>query len=168
MKGIKSALVLALFLPVIFVFSQNSSLPAIDIYTLDGATIKANAISNEGKLMIIVFWKTYNKDGSNQVMMLNDVYQKKLLEKDVKFIAICTDCIGRTDHIKPIVSGQDIEMEVFVDKNGDLRRAMNIPQTPFTMLLDKQMNVHCKYAGYCANGDEMICKKIEECIAEIE
>ena len=168
MNGIRSVLILTFFLPVIFVNSQSSSLPAIDIYTLDGAMIKASEISNDGNVMIVVFWKTYDKDGSNQVIMLNEVHQERLLAKDVKFVAICVDCIGRTDHVKPIVYGQDIEMEVYIDKNGDLSRAMSITRTPYTVMFDKQMNVHCKYAGYCANGDEMLCRKIEACMAEIE
>jgi len=168
MNGIKSALVLAFFLPVVFVNSQSSSLPAIDIYSLDGERIKASNISNEGKVMIIVFWKTYNKDGSNQVLMLNEVQQEWIHAEKVKFVAICCDCIGTASHVKPIVYGQDIDMKVYVDKNGDLTRAMNIPQTPYTMMLDKEMNVHCKYFGYCANGDEMVCRKLEECMAALE
>ncbi len=51
-------------------------------------------------------------------------------EKGVKFVAICVDCTGRIDHVKPIVYGQNIEMEVYVDRNGDLKRAMNVSYTP--------------------------------------
>ena len=94
MNGIKSALVLAFFLPVIFVSSQNSSLPAVDIYSLDGERIKASEISNEGKVMVIVFWKTFSKDGRNQVLMLSEVQQEWIHADKVKFIAICCDCIG--------------------------------------------------------------------------
>ena len=167
MIDIKNVLVLAFLVSVMFAHSQNSSLPAMDIYTLDGAMIKASDISNEGKIMVIVFWRTYNKDGRNQMQMLNEVYQEKYKEKDVKFIAICTDCIGKIGHIRPIVYGQDIEMDVYIDKNGELSRSLAISSTPYTVLFDRQMNVHCKYYGYCANGDEMVCKKIDECMAEI-
>ncbi len=168
MNGIKSALVMAFFLPVVFSHAQHTALPAIDISTLDGAMLKASEITNDGKVMIVVFWKTYHKDGKQQVLMLNEVHREKLLEEDVRFVAICTDCIGRTDHVKPIVHGQDIEMDVYIDINGDLARAMSITQTPFTIMFDKRSNIHCQYAGFCANGDEMVCRKIEECLAEMK
>ena len=167
MKTIKSTRVVTFVALGMLVLSQNSSLPEVDLFTLDGTMIKASEISNEGKPMLMVFWKTSDKDGCKQLMMLNDVYNERLREKGIKLVAICVDCKGRIDHVKPIVFGQDIEMEVFVDKNGDLRRAMHVSYIPFTMLFDQQMKIYCKFPGYCASGDDLICNKIEECLAKI-
>ena len=167
MKTIKSILILTFVALGIVVLSQNSFLPEVDIYTLDGTMVRASEISNDGKPMIMVFWKTFDKDGCNQFMMLNDVYEEHLKEKGVKLIAICVDCKGRIDHVKPFIYGQDIEVEVFIDRNGDLKRAMNVSYTPYTLFFDQQMNVYCQYPGFCAGGEEIICDKIEQCLEKI-
>ena len=80
--------------------------------------------------------------------MLNEVYEEYLKDDNVKVVGICLDGIGRIDHVKPFVYGNDLDIEVYVDKNGDFKRAMHVTDTPFTILLNKEMNSRCRIQTY--------------------
>ena len=98
--------------------------------------------------MILVFWKTDCLDVNDQVQMLNDMYTEQLKVKGVKIVAMYVDCNGRTDHIKPLVFGLDLELEFYIDRNGSLKRAMNVCNIPFTVIYDEQMKSYCHLSGY--------------------
>ena len=168
MKSTKLFLAIVAFLFGIMLYSQNPVLPEVDIYTLDGIRFKTSDISNNGKPMVMVFWKTYERESCSQLMMLNEVYEKCLKEKEIKVVGICVDCTGRMDHVKPFVFGYDLGIEVYVDKNGDFKRAMHVPDTPFTLLFDQEMKVYCQYIGYCPGFEESVLNKIENHLAKID
>lgn len=145
--------------------SQKQTLPDVNLYTLDGIQVNASEISNNDKPMVMVFWKTNEKNCCNQLNMINDVYQDFFEPKEVKVVAICIDCKGSIQHIKPFVFGHNLDFEVYIDKNGDFRRSMNVSQVPFTILYDDKMEVYCQYVGYCNGSEDFLCKKIENCLA---
>ena len=80
-------------------------------------------------------------------------------------MAICIDCQGKIQHIKPIVYGYDFDFDVYIDRNGDFKRSMSVTGAPYTILFDNKMNPVCRHTGFC-NGDELlICEKIDQCLA---
>lgn len=149
---------------VISLNAQISKLPSVELFTLDGTEIDASTISNNNMPMILVFFKTYDNKCCENLFSICEAHEELLAEKGVKMIAVCIDCVGKTDHVKPFVYGHGLDIEVYVDKNGDLKRMMGIPDAPYTILYDQKMEVYCKYDGYCAGNQEMVCKKMNECL----
>lgn len=145
-------------------YGQPNSLPYAELYTLDGQKTNTQEISNDQKPLILVVWKTYDKDCCENLFQICDIWKEKLEKKGVKMIAVCTDCIGKTDHIKPFIFGHDIDAEIYIDRNGDFKRIMGISDGPFTILYDKDMKVYCKYSGYCNGVDEALCEKVNACL----
>lgn len=150
------------------IYSQNNVLPSIELDALDGSKITADEITNEGKPLVMIFWKSNERESCEQLLTLNEIYQDFIQYQDVKVIAICIDCVGITQHIKPFVYGHNLDIEVYIDKNGDFKRSMNILYSPSTILFDHQMNINCQFAGYCANVEDLLCPKIEQCLANID
>ena len=144
--------------------AQISKLPAVDLFTLDGIRINTASISNDNMPMILVFFKTYDNKCCENLFSICEAHEEMLAEKGVKMIAICIDCVGKIEHVKPFVYGHGLDIEVYVDKNGDLKRKMGIPDAPYTILYDQKMEVYCKYNGYCAGSQEMVCEKMNECL----
>jgi len=149
-------------------FAQHTRLPETELTSLDGTIITASEISNDGKPLVMIFWKSNERESCDQLLMINDAYQDIIQYQGVKVIAICIDCVGKTQHIKPFVYGHDLEVEVYIDKNGDFKRSMNIIHAPSTILFDQQMNINCQFAGYCSNVEDLLCAKIEQCLANID
>lgn len=148
--------------------AQQTTFPDVDLLTIDGFPISASTITNDSLPMVLMFWKTYDQESKNHLLLLNETYENILKDMGIKFIAICVDCIGKTDHIKPFVDGNDIDVEVYIDKNGDFERSMCVSYSPFTILYDQNMDVVCQYAGYCVGSEDMLCEKVKNCLAGLQ
>ena len=144
--------------------AQIRELPSVDLFTLEGNRIDASTITNNNMPMILVFFKTYDNKCCENLFSICEAHEEILAEKGVKMIAICIDCVGKIEHVKPFVYGHGLDIEVYVDKNGDLKRTMGIPDAPYTILYDQKMEVYCKYNGYCTGSQEMVCEKMNECL----
>lgn len=148
--------------------AQESQLPSVDIYTLEGERINANSIHNDGMPMLLVFFRTFERSSSENLFSIYEAYDEFLITKGVKMIAVCVDHIGKIEHIKPFVSGHGIDIQVYIDKNGDFKNAMGIPDAPFTILFDQDMNEYCRQLGYCVNNQDIVCQKVNECLKKID
>ncbi len=156
MKTIKFILILILFSFIHMAISQNQTLPDVELYTLDGVPVSATEITNNDKPMVMVFWKSNVKECCSQLSMINEIYVDEFKDKGVKVVAICVDCVGAIQHIKPFVYGNNLDIEVLIDKNGDFKRSMCVSSVPYTILFDQKMKAYCKYVGYCHNGEDFL------------
>jgi peroxiredoxin len=168
MKTKKTPLIMLLFAFTNLIFAQMSTLPSIELHSLDETKVTASEISNDGKPLVLIFWKTNERESCEQLIMINEAYKDFMEYQGVKVIAVCIDCVGKTQHIKPFVYGHNLDIEVYIDKNGDFKRSMNILYSPSTILFDHQMNINCQLAGYCSNVEDLLCTKIEQCLANID
>ena len=168
MKTRRIQIVILFFAFTNLIIAQSSNLPTNELYSIDGTKVTADEISNDGKPLVMIFWKTNERESCEQLLMINDAYQDFMQYQGVKVIAICIDCVGKTQHIKPFIYGHDIDIEVYIDKNGDFKRSMNILHSPSTVLFDHQMNINCQFAGYCANVEDLLYTRIEQCLANID
>lgn len=169
MKLMKLSILLVFILfSGISIMSQTNNLPSVDIFTLDGIRVNANSISNNNLPMVMVFFKTYDKGCCKYLADLNDASEETLKNNKIKIVAICVDCNGHMENVKPFIAGRDLDMEVYVDKNGDLKRLLGIPSVPFTMLYDHEMKLVCKYNGYCSGNQDVLCEKVKKCLNKIK
>jgi len=142
--------------------------PSVDIYSLDGSRVDASTLSNNGMPLILVFFKTNENSCLENLYEIAETYHDQLEKKGVKMIAICIDCIGKKEHVKPFVYGHGLSIDVYVDLNGDFKRAMGVADAPFTVLYDQYMREICAYGGYCNGSGELVCEKIEACLNKME
>ena len=141
--------------------AQQTTIPSVDLYTLDGEKINSINILDSGKPTVLILWKTYEKDCCNQICSILEAREKMLGKENVNIVCVCVDGLGNSSHIKPFVYGNDWEVDVYIDKNGDLKRAMSVVKTPLTILYDAEKSVICKYMGYCCGAGEMLCEKLK-------
>ena len=132
--------------------------------TLDGATVHINEIFTSTKGTILIFWETNNPKCCNNLDNLQDVWVEEVKSLGVNLVAICVNCQGIVTKVKPYVSGKGWDFETYIDINGDLKRALGITSTPYTILLDGNQNIKCRYPGYCSGDETQICNKIIHCL----
>ena len=165
MKTIKLKLTIALLIGSTILAAQNNRIPKVYLYTLDCESVSSQDVLNGKDAAIVIFWKTNDKDSQEQISDMIDAHREILLNKNVRLIGICIDCSGSIAHIKPFVAGHDWEMEMYIDKNAELKRKLGVNDTPATIVFNKGNEIVCQYNGYCSGTDVLICKKLSECLA---
>lgn len=133
--------------------AQNRTLPSVDVKTLDGGSINITAIENDGNPIVISFWATWCKPCKKELNTIAEVYEDWQDETGVKLIALSIDNARSMAKVAPYVNASDWDYEVYLDPNGDLKRAMGVSTVPHTFLLNSKKEIVWQHKGY-VNGDE--------------
>jgi hypothetical protein len=67
----------------------------------------------------MVFWKT--TDQSEKLKSIYQIYSDSLVHKKIKIVAINLDEAISTNLIQPYVKSNDLQMDVYIDVNGDFK-----------------------------------------------
>jgi len=134
-------------------YSQNKLLPSVDVKTINGKSININSIENNEMPIVINFWATWCKPCKKELNNIAEVYDEWQDETGVKIIAISIDDTRSMSKVAPYVNSVSWEYEVYLDPNGDLKRAMGVSTVPHTFLLNSKKEIVWQHRGY-VDGDE--------------
>ena len=151
-KIIISALALALLISF-STYSQSRTLPSIKVGTLDGNSINIQEIENEGNPIVINFWATWCKPCKKELNNISEIYEEWQDETNVKLVAISIDDSRSMSKVGPYINASDWEYDIFLDPNGELKRAMGVSTVPHTFLLNGKKEIVWQHRGY-VDGDE--------------
>ena len=153
----KSILILISIVCTSICFSQKGfekkNLPSVNVTTLDGKQINIDKIDNNGNPIVINFWATWCKPCKKELNNIAEIYEDWQEETGVKIVAISIDDSRSMSKVKPYVNSSDWNYEVYLDPNGDLKRAMGVSTVPHTFLLNEKKEIVWQHRGY-VDGDE--------------
>ena len=141
--------------------AQNKTLPSVDVKTLEGENINIQEIENSGKPIVINFWATWCKPCKKELNTIAEVYEEWQEETGVKLIAISIDDARSMVRVAPYVNASDWEYEVYLDPNGDLKRAMGVSRVPHTFLLNGKNEIIWEHKGYVDGDEEELLEQIK-------
>jgi len=150
----KKQLIYFLFLVAnVICLAQTTTLPSVDIKSLEGKIVNTNTFENDGKPMVISFWATWCKPCAKELNAISEVYDDWQEETGVKVIAISIDDTRNAAKVAPYAYGKDWPFEIYVDANSDLKRALNVNAIPHTFLLNADKEIVWQHTSYL-DGDE--------------
>ncbi|NRA93770.1 MAG: TlpA family protein disulfide reductase [Psychroserpens sp.] len=152
-------LLLAL-LSSIYVMSQDV-LPKLQLENLEGDKVLLEEISKDDQLVIVSLWATWCVPCKNELDAINEVYDDWVDETNVKLYAVSVDDARTVKRVKPLVSGKDWSYEVLLDTNSDLKRQLNAPTIPVTLLV-KNNEILFRHSGYTPGSEDELYEKILE------
>lgn len=144
--------------------AQKNAIPQVDLLSLEGKTVNSLDVFDGTNPAIVVFWKISDQYSQDHLDEMIIAHNEILADKNVRLIGICIDGNGSTAQIRPFVSGNGWEIEMYIDRNGELKRLMNILDTPATMVFNTGNEVICQFNGYCTGTENMICAKLNDCL----
>ncbi len=160
MSFIRSIALGALLIPVL-AFTQ-SRIPSATVTTLDGKKVDSRTFSNDGKPIIINFWATWCAPCKKELSAIAEDYADWQAKTGVKLIAISIDDARSSARVKPYVSGQDWDYEVYLDPNGDLKRALNVNNVPHTFLVNGNGEIVWQHNNYEPGDENELYRKVLE------
>jgi len=145
-------------------FSQERSLPNIEVKTLKGNSFNIQDLDNEGNPMVISFWATWCKPCKKELNAIAEVYDDWQDATGVKLIAISIDDTRSMSKVAPYVNSSDWEYDVYLDSNSDLKRAMGVSTVPHTFLINGEGKIVWHHKGYIDGDEEELYEQIEHLV----
>ena len=142
--------------------SQNRTLPSVEVKTLDGSNFNIKNLKNNGKPIVISFWATWCTPCKKELNNIAEVYEAWQDETGVKLIAVSIDDTRSMTKVAPYVNSSDWDYEVYLDPNGDLKRAMGVSTIPHTFLLNGKNEIVWQHRGYVEGDEDELLEQIEK------
>ena len=157
----KKIICLSILLCISIYSNAQDYLPNLKLPTLDGNDVLIQDISKDDQLVIISLWATWCVPCKNELDAINEVYDDWTSETNVKLYAISVDDSRTVKRVKPLVNGKGWEFEVLLDTNSDLKRQLNAPTIPVTLLV-KNNKILFRHSGYNPGSEDELFEKIKE------
>ncbi len=153
---------LCLFISLGLQAQDGKILPSVIVKDLTGKQVSSSTFTNEGKPVVISFWATWCKPCILELSTIHDEYKDWVAETGVKVIAVSIDDVRNSQKVQPFVNGKGWEYDVFLDENGDLKRAMGVNNVPHTFLLNGKGEIVYQHNSYSPGDEEELLEKIKE------
>lgn len=143
-------------------YSQTNELPSVDIQTIYGESFNTSGIDNDGNPVILSFWATWCKPCLTELNTINEVYYDWQDETGVKLVAVSIDNSRSSSKVLPMVNGKGWDYEVYLDPNGDFKRAMGVNMIPHTFLLNGDKEVVWQHTSFSEGGELELIERVRK------
>lgn len=144
----------------VFVFSQNA-LPDVKVKDLKGNDLPFSSLFEKmGDTPVIVsFWATWCGPCIKELEAIDENMEEWLKTTTFKVFAVSIDDSRTSGRVKSFIKGRGWTFPVFQDINNDLKRALNIPNVPHTLIVRNQKIVY-QHDGYLPGNEEELIEKV--------
>lgn len=139
---------------------KGQKIPSIKVKTLDGKVFDTDSIVNDGKPIVISFWATWCKPCVNELNTIAENYKEWQDATGLKLVAISIDDARSSGSVKPFVAGKNWAYDVYLDPNGDFKRAMNVNTVPHTFLINSNREIIGQHTSFAPGDEEKLFEEI--------
>lgn len=154
------ALVFVLFTTIGF---AQSKLPNVTLKSLDGKSVNLASYNNKSKPVIISFWATWCGPCIKELKAINEVYDKWQKELGVELVAVSIDDARTKNRVRSLVNGSGWKYTILMDDNHELKRAMNVANVPYTVIIHNGKIVY-SHSNYTPGIENDIYNKVKSLV----
>lgn len=145
--------------------AQQKDLPSIQLKDLDGKMVNIADYNNVDKPVIISFWATWCGPCLKELGAIKEVYSDWQKETGVELVAVSIDDAKSVKRVRPLVNGKGWDYKVLLDDNHELKRAMNVANVPFTVIVHKGKIVY-KHTSYTPGVERELFNKVKALVGK--
>lgn len=144
--------------------NSKQTLPDITLKDVDGNNVNIQTYGANGKITIVSFWATWCKPCLKELKNIDALLEDWTAKYNVELVAVSIDNARNTIKVKPTVTGNSWEFPVLLDPNGELQRALNATNPPYTLLVDQKGNIVYTHTGYLEGDEYDLEKEIQKLV----
>jgi len=138
----------------------QSKLPNVNLKDINGKTINIAKYNNSDKPVVVSFWATWCGPCIKELKAINEVYAKWQKELGVELVAVSIDDSRTKSRVKPQVNGAGWKYTILLDENHELKRAMNVVNVPYTVVIHKG-EIKFKHSNYTPGIENKIYEELK-------
>jgi cytochrome c biogenesis protein CcmG/thiol:disulfide interchange protein DsbE len=139
----------------------QSELPSVKIKALSGKDIAFDTLLARGDTATVVsFWATWCLPCITELEAINDDLPALKKTMSFKIVAISVDDARTTAKVRSFAAGKGWDFDFYTDANGDLKRALNINDIPYVMIIKKGKVVY-QHTGYVPGNEDELFDKLK-------
>lgn len=142
----------------------SAQLPHTVIKDLNGKNVYFDKLTNEGKPYIVTLWATWCKPCHRELTAINEYLPDWQDETGVKVIAVSVDEGQNAQRVAPLVNSKGWDFDVYLDPNGDLKRALGVNMVPFVMVVDGNGKIIYKHTGYSDGSEQELIEVVRKAL----
>lgn len=142
--------------------SKGKKVPSVNIKDMAGNAINTADVSNDGNPIVLAFWATWCKPCKQELNTIADEYEDWQEETGVKLVAVSVDDQKTTKMVEPYVNSTGWEYDIWMDTNGDFKRALGVNFVPHTFLIDGNGTIVYSHNNYVPGDEEALYEHILE------
>ena len=145
-----------------FLSLADKHLPKVYVETLKGERMDIREVLKDSVPVIIAFWSTTCKPCMQELDDITEVFEEWEQKFGVKVVAVSIDDSRMASRAKVIASGRGWPFLVVLDKNQDLKRALNVNSIPQLFLLNDEGEIVYTHTGYTPGSELEVYEKLKE------
>lgn len=145
--------------------TAQGKLPNVTLKDLNGKSVNIAQYGQSDKPVIISFWATWCGPCLKELEAINKVYDKWKSETGVELVAVSIDDSRTRARVKPLVNGKSWDYTILLDENQALKRAMNVVNPPYTIIVHKGKIVYT-HSGYTPGAENDLYKELKKAVGK--
>lgn len=145
--------------------SAQGKLPNVTLKDLKGKTVNIAKYGQADKPVIVSFWATWCGPCLKELEAINKVYDQWQKETGVELVAVSIDDSRTRSRVKPLINGKAWDYTILLDENQELKRAMNVVNPPYTVVVYKGEIVY-SHSGYTPGAENELYKELKKAVGK--
>ena len=141
------------------VVKAQTSLPDIQLTDIDGKSVSIQELSKD-KVIVYSFWATWCVPCINELDAIAEEYEDLQDDFDFELVAISIDDARTKSRVKPMINGKGWEYDILLDSNQKLKRALNIANVPYVIIV-KNGKIVYTHSGYTPGSEQELYEKFQ-------
>lgn len=155
----KKVSILFIILVTSLVVKAQTSLPDIQLNDIDGKSVSIQELSKD-KVIVYSFWATWCVPCINELDAIAEEYEDLQDDFEFELVAISIDDARTKSRVKPMINGKGWEYDILLDSNQKLKRALNIANVPYVIIV-KNGKIVYTHSGYTPGSEQELYEKFQ-------